>query len=146
MQQRAFGPRASTNGIGRPAKALAGLLRARARRRRAPAASIGSRSRTSSPKATAPDPPGRGLPDDTDKAAIFRLLDAERAAGTRPPRELRHDPAPASASGIYLAHPEARYLGVGRIGQGGERRHAARRGMPAAEVERWLDYEPAGSA
>jgi 5-methyltetrahydrofolate--homocysteine methyltransferase len=54
----------------------------------------------------------------------------------------------ASVSGIYLAHPQARYFGVGRIGLDQVRDYAARKGMSVAEVERWLGpslaYDPDG--
>jgi 5-methyltetrahydrofolate--homocysteine methyltransferase len=54
----------------------------------------------------------------------------------------------ASVSGIYLAHPKARYFTVGRVGRDQVVAYAARKGMPVAEVERWLapnlGYEPEG--
>ena len=53
----------------------------------------------------------------------------------------------ASVSGIYLAHPEARYFSVGRIGRDQVEDYAARKRVSPAEVERWLrpnlGYEPA---
>jgi 5-methyltetrahydrofolate--homocysteine methyltransferase len=52
----------------------------------------------------------------------------------------------ASVSGLYLAHPEARYLNVGRIDRDQVEDYAKRRGMKTSEVERWLSpnlgYEP----
>ena len=54
----------------------------------------------------------------------------------------------ASVSGIYLAHPAARYFNVGRIDRDQVRSYAARKGMTEAEVERWLGpnlgYDPRG--
>ena len=44
----------------------------------------------------------------------------------------------AAVSGIYLAHPQARYFAVGRIGNDQLEDYAARKGEPVAEVERWL--------
>ena len=44
----------------------------------------------------------------------------------------------ASVSGIYLAHPQARYFSVGRIGRDQAEDYASRKGMTLAEVERWL--------
>jgi len=44
----------------------------------------------------------------------------------------------AAVSGIYLAHPQARYFAVGRIGRDQLEDYAARKGEPVAELERWL--------
>ncbi len=44
----------------------------------------------------------------------------------------------ASVSGFYFSHPDARYFGVGRIGRDQVEDYARRKGMPVAEVERWL--------
>jgi 5-methyltetrahydrofolate--homocysteine methyltransferase len=52
----------------------------------------------------------------------------------------------ASVSGIYLAHPDARYFSVGRIARDQVEDYAARKRVSPAEVERWLrpnlGYEP----
>jgi 5-methyltetrahydrofolate--homocysteine methyltransferase len=52
-------------------------------------------------------------PDHTEKGKLFELLGAE-AAGLELTETYATLPA-ASVSGIYLAHPEARYFSVGRI-------------------------------
>jgi 5-methyltetrahydrofolate--homocysteine methyltransferase len=44
----------------------------------------------------------------------------------------------ASVSGLYLAHPAARYFTVGRIGRDQVEDYATRKGMSVSEVERWL--------
>ena len=48
---------------------------------------------------------------------------------------------------MYFAHPDARYFSVGRVGRDQVEDYAARKGLPLAEVERWLrpnlGYEPA---
>jgi 5-methyltetrahydrofolate--homocysteine methyltransferase len=41
-------------------------------------------------------------------------------------------------SGIYLAHPRARYFNVGRLGRDQVEDYARRKGMPVLEAERWL--------
>jgi 5-methyltetrahydrofolate--homocysteine methyltransferase len=41
-------------------------------------------------------------------------------------------------SGIYLAHPQARYFDVGRLGRDQVEDYARRKGLPVDEVERWL--------
>jgi len=52
----------------------------------------------------------------------------------------------ASVSGIYLAHSEARYFSVGRVGRDQVEDYAARKGVSLAEAEEWLSpnlaYEP----
>ena len=48
----------------------------------------------------------------------------------------------ASVSGLYFAHPEARYFAVDLITRDQVEDYAARKGMPLAEVERWLAPEP----
>jgi 5-methyltetrahydrofolate--homocysteine methyltransferase len=45
---------------------------------------------------------------------------------------------PASVSGLYLAHPAARYFSVGRIGRDQVEDYAARKRVSVDEVERWL--------
>jgi 5-methyltetrahydrofolate--homocysteine methyltransferase len=53
----------------------------------------------------------------------------------------------ASVSGLYFAHPQAKYFNVGRIGRDQVEDYAARKGMQVEQVERWLAsnlaYEPA---
>ena len=52
----------------------------------------------------------------------------------------------ASVSGLYFAHPEARYFAVDRITLDQVEDYAQRKGMSVAEIERWLSpnlgYEP----
>jgi 5-methyltetrahydrofolate--homocysteine methyltransferase len=83
-------------------------------------------------------------PDHTAKRDLFRLLDTA-AIGMSLTESLAMLPA-ASVSGIYLAHPEARYFAVGPIGPDQVADYAARRGCTIAEAERWLApnlaYEP----
>lgn len=51
----------------------------------------------------------------------------------------------SSVSGLYFAHPEAKYFGVGKIGRDQVLDYQARKGMELAVVERWLgpnlDYD-----
>jgi 5-methyltetrahydrofolate--homocysteine methyltransferase len=83
-------------------------------------------------------------PDHSEKQTLFRLLSAEEL-GIELTETFATSPA-ASVSGIYLAHPKARYFSVGRIGRDQAEDYAARKGMALAEVERWLRpnlaYEP----
>jgi 5-methyltetrahydrofolate--homocysteine methyltransferase len=75
-------------------------------------------------------------PDHTEKATLFALLDAGEV-GLALTESFAMTP-PASVSGIYLAHPEARYFMVGRVGRDQVEDYAARKGMSVEEVERWL--------
>ena len=84
-------------------------------------------------------------PDHTEKATLWKLLDAERATGIRLTESFAMYPA-ASVSGLYFANPEARYFAVDLITKDQVRRYATRKHMPIAEVERWLapnlGYDP----
>ena len=44
----------------------------------------------------------------------------------------------ASVSGLYFAHPEARYFTVGRLGRDQLGDYAGRCGRPVDEMENWL--------
>jgi 5-methyltetrahydrofolate--homocysteine methyltransferase len=83
-------------------------------------------------------------PDHSEKPKLFDLLGA-RDVGLDLTETFAMTPA-AAVSGLYLAHPEARYFSVGRIGRDQVEAYASRKGMPVAEVERWLApnlaYEP----
>jgi 5-methyltetrahydrofolate--homocysteine methyltransferase len=75
-------------------------------------------------------------PDHTEKGRLFELLDA-RKAGIELTSSFAMTPA-ASVSGLYFHHPKARYFAVGPIGRDQVESYAAHKGMPVAEVERWL--------
>ena len=49
-----------------------------------------------------------------------------------------YQPLTAAVSGWYLAHPQAHYFAVGKIDREQVADYARRKGMPLAEVERWL--------
>jgi len=84
-------------------------------------------------------------PDHTEKRKLFDLLAADRA-GISLTDSYAMLPA-ASVSGLFLAHPAARYFSVGRIGRDQIEDYAARKRTSVAAVERWLapnlSYEPA---
>ncbi|MFI5235294.1 MAG: methionine synthase [Gemmatimonadales bacterium] len=84
-----------------------------------------------------PAPGYPACPDHTEKRTIFTLLDAERAAGITLTESCAMLPT-AAVSGLYFWRPEARYFGVGKIGRDQVEEYAGRKGMPAAEIERWL--------
>ena len=84
-----------------------------------------------------PAPGYPACPDHTEKQSLFALLDAERVAGMTLTESFAMMPA-ASVSGLYFAHPESRYFAVDRITRDQVESYAARKGMPVAEIERWL--------
>ena len=76
-------------------------------------------------------------PDHTDKALIFRLLDATAKSRIGLTDSFMMTPA-ASVSGLYFAHPEATYFSVGRLSRDQVVDYAARKGQTVEETERWL--------
>jgi 5-methyltetrahydrofolate--homocysteine methyltransferase len=92
-----------------------------------------------------PAPGYPGCPDHTEKITLFQLLDAEGNTGISLTENLAMYPA-SSVSGMYYAHPDSRYFGLGRIGLDQVSDIARRKGMATAELERWLmpnlNYEP----
>jgi 5-methyltetrahydrofolate--homocysteine methyltransferase len=83
-------------------------------------------------------------PDHTRKGPLFELLGAS-SAGIGLTDHFAMTPA-ASVSGLYLAHPAARYFNVGRLGRDQVEDYAGRSGMQRREAETWLRpnlaYEP----
>jgi 5-methyltetrahydrofolate--homocysteine methyltransferase len=84
-----------------------------------------------------PAPGYPACPDHTEKAALWALLDAERAAGIRLTESFAMLPT-AAVSGWYFSHPESRYFGVGQIDRDQVESYAQRKGMTLAAAERWL--------
>jgi 5-methyltetrahydrofolate--homocysteine methyltransferase len=76
-------------------------------------------------------------PDHTEKKTLWSLLDAEAHAGIKLTESYAMWPA-ASVSGLYFAHPEARYFAVDLVTRDQVEDYARRKGMAVAEVERWL--------
>jgi 5-methyltetrahydrofolate--homocysteine methyltransferase len=76
-------------------------------------------------------------PDHSEKAGLWRLLGAEESAGVRLTETFAMHPA-ASVSGLYFAHPEARYFAVDLVTRDQVESYAARKHRPRTEVERWL--------
>ena len=84
-------------------------------------------------------------PDHTEKATLFRLLDAPARVGVELTESFAMTPA-SSVSGLYFAHPQAHYFGVGRIEKDQVEDYARRKGWDLVEAERWLapilNYQP----
>jgi 5-methyltetrahydrofolate--homocysteine methyltransferase len=92
-----------------------------------------------------PAPGYPACPDHTEKPLLWDLLGVEKHTGIRLTENLAMHPG-ASVCGIYFAHPEASYYNAGTFQRDQIEDYAARKNMPVAEVERWLDdrlaYEP----
>jgi len=96
-----------------------------------------------------PAPGYPAQPDHTEKATIFKLLDAENTAGVSLTESYAMWPG-SSVSGLYFSHPESYYFGVGKIERDQVEEYAARKNMSVADVERWLapilNYIPGAGA
>jgi 5-methyltetrahydrofolate--homocysteine methyltransferase len=96
-----------------------------------------------------PAPGYPAQPDHTEKATLFRLLDAEATAGVKLTESFAMWPG-SSVSGLYFSNPESFYFGVGKIERDQVEDYAARKGWSIAETERWLapvlNYIPANEA
>jgi 5-methyltetrahydrofolate--homocysteine methyltransferase len=75
-------------------------------------------------------------PDHSEKGKLFDLLGAGEI-GIELTESYAMTPA-AAVSGLYLAHPEARYFAVGRIGPDQLQDYASRKGQSVLQVEQWL--------
>ena len=84
-----------------------------------------------------PAPGYPAWPDHSEKATLWRLLDAERNAGARLTENYAILPA-ASVAGSCIAHPSARYFSAGRIGRDQLEDYARRKRIAHNEAERWL--------
>ncbi|MCA3736423.1 MAG: methionine synthase [Phenylobacterium sp.] len=86
-------------------------------------------------------------PDHTEKAELFRLLEATPRTGITLTESFAMDP-PSSVSGLYFSHPESHYFGVGRIDRDQVEDYARRKDWDLATAERWLapilSYAPRG--
>lgn len=84
-------------------------------------------------------------PDHTEKRTLFDLLKAEANTGIWLTENFAMWPG-ASVSGLYFAHPESKYFGVGKLGRDQVLDYQNRKGLPLAEIERWLgpylNYRP----
>ncbi len=96
-----------------------------------------------------PAPGYPAQPDHTEKATLFDLLQPEHSIGLSLTESYAMWPG-SSVSGLYFAHPNSHYFGVGKIGPDQVADYAKRKGMSMPEVERWLspilNYAPAALA
>ncbi len=84
-----------------------------------------------------PAPGYPACPDHTEKKILFDLLHAERYTKITLTESFAMYPA-ASVSGLYFAHPQAKYFSVGKIEKDQVADYARRKGMDVKTIERWL--------
>ncbi len=83
-----------------------------------------------------PAPGYPACPDHLEKQTIFKVLEPEKI-GMQLTESLAMYPA-ASVSGYYLAHPDSKYFGLGKIGKDQMQDYAKRRGISEKDAEKWL--------
>uniref|UniRef100_UPI003556A7B0 methionine synthase n=1 Tax=Pseudoxanthomonas sp. 10H TaxID=3242729 RepID=UPI003556A7B0 len=92
-----------------------------------------------------PAPGYPACPEHSEKATLFRLLDAGANAGMSLTESFAMLPT-AAVSGYYFSHPKSQYFVVGRLGKDQVADYARRKGVELAQAERWLasnlDYDP----
>ena len=92
-----------------------------------------------------PAPGYPACPDHTEKATLFRLLNATENTGLTLTENFAMWPA-AAVSGWYFAHPQSKYFSTGKITRDQVEVLAERKQMPLTEMERWLSpvlsYDP----
>ncbi|MCC8363424.1 methionine synthase [Lysobacter sp. A6] len=92
-----------------------------------------------------PAPGYPACPEHSEKATLFKLLDAEANAGVQLTESFAMYPA-ASVSGYYFSHPKSQYFVVGRVSREQVADYAKRKGVSLGQAERWLasnlDYDP----
>jgi 5-methyltetrahydrofolate--homocysteine methyltransferase len=84
-----------------------------------------------------PAPGYPAQPDHTEKITLWKLLDVENQTGIILTDSLAMYPTSA-VSGLYFAHPDAHYFGLGKIQRDQVEDYAKRKGMKLEEAERWL--------
>ena len=84
-----------------------------------------------------PAPGYPASPDHTEKRTLFNWLSVEKNTGIRLTENFAMTP-PSSVSGLYFAHPQARYFAVDMITKEQVEDYARRKGWTPAEAERWL--------
>src|SRR5881628_2679419 len=93
-----------------------------------------------------PAPGYPACPDHTEKQILFDLLQAVKNTGITLTETFAMLPA-SSVSGLYFAHPDAKYFAVGKLGRDQILDYARRKNMDLVAIERWLspnlNYDPA---
>ncbi|HSH47546.1 MAG TPA: methionine synthase, partial [Halomonas sp.] len=92
-----------------------------------------------------PAPGYPACPDHTEKAKLFRLLDATANSGLELTENFAMWPA-AAVAGWYFSHPRSKYFATGKITRDQVEALASRKRLALDEMERWLapvlSYDP----
>ncbi|NVJ85614.1 MAG: methionine synthase [Algoriphagus sp.] len=92
-----------------------------------------------------PAPGYPACPEHSEKETISKILDMENTVGITLTSSYAMLPT-SSVSGFYFAHPEAKYFGLGKIGEDQVASYAERKGISVAQAERLLSpnlaYQP----
>jgi 5-methyltetrahydrofolate--homocysteine methyltransferase len=92
-----------------------------------------------------PAPGYPAQPDHTEKATLWKLLEADLKSGVSLTESYAMWPG-SSVSGFYIGHPDSHYFGVAKVERDQVEDYASRKSMTIDEVERWLapilNYEP----
>ncbi len=84
-----------------------------------------------------PAPGYPACPDHTLKVELFKLLDATNKINLQLTESLAMYPASA-VSGMYYAHPQAKYFGLGKIAKDQVEDYCQRKGIELSLAEKWL--------
>jgi len=84
-----------------------------------------------------PAPGYPAQPDHTEKATLWELMEVEKRTGIALTESYAMWPG-SSVSGLYFAHPDSHYFGVGKIERDQVADYAQRKGWTVEEAERWL--------
>ncbi|WP_298708336.1 vitamin B12 dependent-methionine synthase activation domain-containing protein [Chitinophaga sp.] len=84
-----------------------------------------------------PAPGYPACPEHTEKYKLFDLLSATASTGITLTESLAMYPA-ASVSGWYMANPEGKYFGLGKIDHDQLQDYATRKGWDLETAEKWL--------
>lgn len=84
-----------------------------------------------------PAPGYPACPDHLEKRKLFELLDVENQTRIKLTENFAMFPA-ATVCGWYIAHPESRYFGVGKIEKDQIVDYARRKNKDTSEIEKWL--------
>jgi 5-methyltetrahydrofolate--homocysteine methyltransferase len=88
-------------------------------------------------KGIRPAPGYPAQPDHTEKATLWQLMDTQSATGMTLTESYAMWPG-SSVSGLYFAHPDSHYFGVGKVERDQVEDYARRKGWSLVEAERWL--------
>jgi 5-methyltetrahydrofolate--homocysteine methyltransferase len=84
-----------------------------------------------------PAPGYPAQPDHTEKHTLFDLLGAASQTGVTLTESCAMHPG-AAVCGLYFSHPDSHYFAISELRQDQIEDYARRKGMPRADVEKWL--------